>query len=110
MKRFTLKPVGAETGKALAGIEVKGSEAKLLIAGNGLDSSSTVGIWLVGGGTSGLVGFQIVNAKGQFSAVGPLPANVDSADTLVVTSETARPGQEAPDHPGRVLLSSPFSN
>ena len=109
-ERLTLKPVGGETGKALAGISVKGAQTSLLIVGNGLDPSSTVGIWLVGGGKSGLVGFQNVNAKGQFSAVGPLPSNVESADTLVVTSETVQAGQAVPSSPGRVLLSSPFSN
>jgi len=107
--RFTLKAVDGGTGKALAGVETKGQSAALLVAGNGLPPKSTIGIWLIGGGKSGLVGFQTVNAKGQFSAVGPLPQSVQSADTLVVTSETAKPGQKAPSKPGPVILSSPFS-
>ena len=107
--RFTLKPVDGGSGKALAGIETKGEASALLIAGNGMTPKATVGIWLVGGKTAGLVGFQTVNAKGQFSAVGPLPKNLQSADTLVVTSETVKPGQKVPTSPGPVILSSPFS-
>ncbi len=107
--RFTLKPVDGGSGKALAGIETKGEASALLIAGNGMTPKTTVGIWLVGGKTAGLVGFQTVNAKGQFSAVGPLPKNLQTADTLVVTSETVKPGQKVPTSPGPVILSSPFS-
>ncbi len=107
--RFTLKAVDGGSGKALAGVETKGEAAALLIAGNGMTPKSTIGIWLTGKGTSGLVGFQVVNSKGQFSAVGSLPKNVQTADTLIVTSETAKPGQAAPKSPGPVLLSSPFT-
>jgi hypothetical protein len=107
--RFTLKAVDGGSGKALAGVETKGEAAALLIAGNGMTPKSTIGIWLTGKGTSGLVGFQVVNSKGQFSAVGSLPKNVQSAVTLIVTSETARPGQASPKSPGPVLLSSPFT-
>ena len=107
--RFTLKAVDGGSGKALAGIETKGEASALLIAGNGLAPSSTVGIWLLGGSSAGLIGFQTVNSKGQFSAVGPLPKNLQSADTLAVTRETVKPGEKAPTTPGPVVLSSPFS-
>ena len=107
--RFTLKAVDGGTGKALAGVETKGETAALLIAGNGMIPKSTIGIWLTGKGSSGLVGFQVVNSKGQFSAVGALPKNLQSADTLIVTRETAKPGQAVPKTPGPVLLSSPFT-
>jgi hypothetical protein len=107
--RFTLKAVDGGSGKALAGVETKGEASALLIAGNGLTPSTTVGIWLVGGGSTGLIGFQNVNAKGQFSAVGPLPKNLQKADTVVVTRETVKQGQAVPKTPGPVILSSPFS-
>jgi len=107
--RFTLKAVDGSAAKALAGVETKGEASALLIAGNGLNAKTTVGIWLTGGGSSGLIGFQNVNAKGQFSAVGPFPKNLQTADTIVVTLETVRQGQPVPKTPGPVILSSPFS-
>jgi hypothetical protein len=104
-----LKSVDGSSGKALAGVETKGEASALLIAGNGLNPDTTVGIWLVGGNSAGLIGFQNVNSKGQFSAVGPLPKNLQKADTLVVTRETVKQGQSVPKTPGSVILSSPFS-
>ena len=106
--RYTLKPVPGASGKAIAGIETKANQAALLIAGAGLPGSSTVGIWFQGPTGSGLVGFQKVDAKGQFTAIGPLPAIVTKANRIIVTRETAPVGSAAPKQPGPVLLTAPF--
>lgn len=107
--KFELKSTSGGSGKALAGVETKGSSAALLIAGNGMRASSTVGIWLTGPGGPGLVGFQKVNAKGQFSAIGPLPKNALTATQIIVTQETTSPGAKVPNQPGPALLSANFS-
>ena len=107
--KFELKPTTGGSGKALAGVETKGSSAALLIAGNGMRASSTVGIWLTGPGGPGLVGFQKVNAKGQFSAIGQLPKNALTATQIIVTQETTSPGAKVPTQPGPALLSANFS-
>ncbi|MCX6387251.1 MAG: hypothetical protein NTX07_00810 [Solirubrobacterales bacterium] len=107
--KFELKPTAGGSGKALAGVETKGSSAALLIAGNGMRASSTVGIWLTGPGGPGLVGFQKVNAKGQFSAIGQLPKNALTATQIIVTQETASPGAKVPTQPGPALLSANLS-
>ena len=107
--KFELKPTAGGSGKALAGVETKGSSAALLIAGNGMSASSTVGIWLTGPGGPALVGFQKVNAKGQFSAIGQLPKNALTATQIIVTQETTSPGAKVPTQPGPALLSANFS-
>lgn len=71
--------------------------------------SGVVGIWLTGGPSPLLVGFQKVSGKGEFSAIGALPTAAGSADRLIVTAEAVKPGQKPPASPGPVLLTSPFS-
>lgn len=106
--RFTLKPVAGGSGQALAGLGTKSNSAAILIAGNGLQAGSTIGIWLTGQGKAGLIGLGKVDAKGQFSGIGPLPKNVATATELVVTQEQATTGKKIPSAPGSVLLKSPF--
>ncbi len=107
-KRFDLVPVTGASGRGIAGLETKGKQSALLVAGTGLKPGIAVGIWVTGGAAPGLVGFQRVTAKGEFTAVGAVPAGAPSADRLIVTEEQISKNAPPPTSPGRVLLSSPF--
>ena len=107
-KRFDLIPVTGSSGRGIAGLETKGQQHALLVAGTGLPAGSVVGIWVTGGPAPGLVGFQRVTSKGEFSAVGAVPASAAQADRLIVTEERISKASPPPTAPGRVLLSSPF--
>ena len=104
-----MTPVAGTTGAGIGGLETKDGQQALLIAGTRMKPSTVVGIWLTGGPSPVLVGFQKVGAKGEFSAIGAVPKGADSADRLIVTSESTKPGQKPPAAPGQVLLTSPFS-
>jgi len=106
--RFTLKPVAGGSGQALAGLGTKTNSAAILIAGNGLQAGSTIGIWLTGPSSSGLIGLGKVDTKGQFSGIGPIPKNVASATEIVVTQEQATTAKKVPASPGPVLLKAAF--
>lgn len=108
-RRFTLTPVAGSAGAGIGGLETKDGQQALLIAGTRMKPSTVVGIWLTGGPSPVLVGFQKVSAKGEFSAIGAVPKGAESADRLIVTSERTKPGQKPPAAPGQVLLTSPFS-
>ena len=107
-KRFDLAPVTGASGRGIAGLESKGQQHALLVAGTGLSPGVVVGIWVTGGPAPGLVGFQRVTSKGEFSAVGAVPASASSADRLIVTEEHITKSSPPPTAPGRILLSSPF--
>jgi hypothetical protein len=81
----------------------------MLVAGTGLKPNTTVGIWLTGSQAPALVGFQKVNAKGEFTAVAAVPKSAPQANRVIVTSENVQPGQPVPKTPGTVVLASSFS-
>ena len=108
-KRFTLKPVAGGKALGVAGLESKGTQNAMLVAGTGLPPNTTVGIWLTGSAAPALVGFQKVSSKGQFTAVAPVPKSAPQANRVIVTSESVKPGQPVPKVPGAAILASPFS-